>query len=201
MLSDPEMAESAAEDRVDTRDAAREAGLRYVSDEEQVQFARTIGEIDPIGAKRSVKVDIRLISATNQNLNRDYLKLDQPEMRAVRGLILKYRPDLYVDVHVTDGMDYQYDVTYGFNGEDGTFSRSPNSSAWLDTVFKPAMNAALERQGHIPGELVFGIDDDEPKKGLSDGGLGERSLGTLVARGCRKQRGAETQAVGGHDSR
>lgn len=113
-------------------------------------------------------------TATNQNLNRDYLKLDQPEMRAVRGLILKYRPDLYVDVHVTDGLDYQYDVTFGFNGEDGTFSRSPNSSAWLDTVFKPAMNAALEREGHIPGELVFGIDDDEPKKGLSDGGLGER---------------------------
>ncbi|TGD99272.1 DNA topoisomerase IB [Methylobacterium nonmethylotrophicum] len=34
MLSDPETAESPAEDRVDTRDAAREAGLRYVSDEE-----------------------------------------------------------------------------------------------------------------------------------------------------------------------
>ncbi|MBD3835506.1 M14 family metallopeptidase, partial [Brevundimonas sp.] len=113
-------------------------------------------------------------TATNQNLNRDYLKLDQPEMRAVRGLILKYRPDLYVDVHVTDGMDYQYDVTYGFNGEDGAFSRSPNSSAWLDATFKPAMNAALEREGHIPGELVFGMDDDDPKAGLNDGGLGER---------------------------
>ncbi|QYF87469.1 M14 family metallopeptidase [Brevundimonas sp. PAMC22021] len=113
-------------------------------------------------------------TATNQNLNRDYLKLDQPEMRAVRGLILKYRPDLYVDVHVTDGMDYQYDVTYGFNGENGTFSRSPASSRWLDAVFKPAMNTALEREGHIPGELVFGVDDSDPKKGLSDGGLGER---------------------------
>ncbi len=113
-------------------------------------------------------------TATNQNLNRDYMKLDQPEMRAVRGLILKYRPDLYVDVHVTDGMDYQYDVTWGFNGEDGTFTRSPGSSAWLDDVFKPAMNAALEAQGHIPGELVFGMDDDDPKAGLNDGGLGER---------------------------
>ena len=113
-------------------------------------------------------------TATNQNLNRDYLKLDQPEMRAVRGLILKYRPDLYVDVHVTDGMDYQYDVTYGFNGENGAFSRSPNASAWLDATFKPAMNAALEAKGHIPGELVFGQDDDDPKAGLNDGGLGER---------------------------
>lgn len=113
-------------------------------------------------------------TATNQNLNRDYLKLDQPEMRAVRGLIVKYRPDLYVDIHVTDGMDYQYDVTYGYNGENGVYSRSPATAAWLDTAFKPAMNAALEGRGHIPGELVFGVDDENPRAGLSDGGLGER---------------------------
>ena len=113
-------------------------------------------------------------TATNQNLNRDYLKLDQPEMRAVRGLIVKYRPDLYVDIHVTDGMDYQYDVTYGYNGEDGVYSRSPATALWLDNAFKPAMNAALKARGHIPGELVFGIDDQNPRAGLSDGGLGER---------------------------
>lgn len=113
-------------------------------------------------------------TATNQNLNRDYMKLDQVEMQAVRGLIVKYRPDLYVDIHVTDGMDYQYDVTYGFNGEDGVWSRSPATAAWLTNTFKPAMNAALEGQGHIPGELVFGIDDQNPRAGLSDGGLGER---------------------------
>ncbi len=113
-------------------------------------------------------------TATNQNLNRDYLKLDQVEMRAVRGLILKYRPDLYVDIHVTDGMDYQYDVTYGYNGENGVWSRSPATAAWLDAAFKPAMNMALEARGHIPGELVFGVDDNNPRAGLSDGGLGER---------------------------
>jgi hypothetical protein len=95
-------------------------------------------------------------------------------MRAVRGLILKYRPDLYVDVHVTDGMDYQYDVTYGYNGENGVWSRSPAIARWLDAAFKPAMNAALEARGHIPGELVFGVDDSNPRAGLSDGGLGER---------------------------
>jgi len=112
-------------------------------------------------------------TATNQNLNRDFMKLDQPEMRAVMGLIRKYDPALYVDIHVTDGMDYQYDITYGYNGEDGIYSRSPASAAWLDAAFKPAINSALEAEGHIPGPLVFGVGDD-PRAGLSDGGLGER---------------------------
>lgn len=113
-------------------------------------------------------------TATNQNLNRDFMKLDQAEMQAVMGLIHKYQPDLYVDIHVTDGIDYQYDVTFGYNGEDGVWSRSPAIAKWLDAAFKPAMYEALEMQGHIPGELVFAIDDRDPKKGLNDGGLGER---------------------------
>lgn len=113
-------------------------------------------------------------TGTNQNLNRDYLKLDQPEMRAVRGLILKYKPDIYVDVHVTDGMDYQYDITFGFTGEDNTFTRSPAIAGWLNSTFKPRLYQALENEGHIPGGLVFGIDDDDPRAGLNDGGLGER---------------------------
>ena len=113
-------------------------------------------------------------TATNQNLNRDYMKLDQPEMQAARSLLNRYRPDLYVDIHVTDGLDYQYDLTYGYNGEERSWSRSPAIAIWLDDVFKPVMNDALEAEGHIPGELVFGLDDDDPKAGLSDGGLGER---------------------------
>jgi murein tripeptide amidase MpaA len=113
-------------------------------------------------------------TATNQNLNRDFMKLDQAEMQAVMGLIEKYDPTLYVDIHVTDGIDYQYDVTYGFNGENGGYTRSPAISAWLDGVLKPAMNGALEAEGHIPGELVFAIDDRDPKAGMNDGGLAER---------------------------
>ncbi len=42
-------------------------------------------------------------TAQNLNLNRDYLKADSPEMRAMIGLINRLDPSLYVDLHVTDG--------------------------------------------------------------------------------------------------
>ena len=113
-------------------------------------------------------------TATNQNLNRDFMKLDQPEMRALMAFLQRYRPDLYVDIHVTDGIDYQYDVTYGYNGEDGVWSRSPATAQWLDSAFRPFVDGALSERGHIPGPLVFAIDDRNPRAGLSDGGLGER---------------------------
>ena len=105
-------------------------------------------------------------TAQNLNLNRDYGKLDSPEMRAMITLIGKVKPDLYMDIHVTDGEDYQYDITYGWAGYRGDFARSKATSAWLDNSFLPATAAGLKAAGHIPGQLVFALDERDPKKGL-----------------------------------
>src|SRR5690606_2632917 len=40
-------------------------------------------------------------NARNLNLNRDYAKLDTPEIRAVVNVINTWQPDLYFDIHVT----------------------------------------------------------------------------------------------------
>ena len=113
-------------------------------------------------------------TAQNLNLNRDYGKLDTPEMRAMIGLINRFDPSLYLDLHVTDGVDYQYDVTFGFEGEDGAFARSPAIAGWLNGALKPAAYAALKKAGHIPGPLVFAIDDRAPRNGLFVGPSGLR---------------------------
>ncbi len=113
-------------------------------------------------------------TAQNLNLNRDYGKLDAPEMRAMMALLNRFDPSLYLDLHVTDGIDYQYDVTFGFEGEDGAFARSPAIAAWLNATLKPAAYAALRKTGHIPGPLVFAVDDRVPRKGLSVGPSGLR---------------------------
>jgi len=51
-------------------------------------------------------------TATNLNLNRDYLKADTPEMQAWLELYTEWLPEFFADCHVTDGADYQYAVTY-----------------------------------------------------------------------------------------
>lgn len=113
-------------------------------------------------------------TAQNLNLNRDYTKLDAPETRAMVALLHRLDPDLYLDLHVTDGIDYQYDVTWGSNGAGGGFAYSPAIAAWMNTVFNPAETAALRTSGHIPGPLIFAADDRRPEAGLSEGPTGAR---------------------------
>jgi len=51
------------------------------------------------------------VTAQNVNLNRDYMKADTPEMHAMLGLLNAWDPVLYVDMHVTDGANFQPDVS------------------------------------------------------------------------------------------
>lgn len=95
-------------------------------------------------------------NARNLNLNRDYMKADTAEMRALLGALDRWQPDLYLDLHVTDGADYQYDITFGFNGEAGW---SPAIGSWLTTAYQPRVEKDLRQWGHIPGPLIFGGDD------------------------------------------
>src|SRR5579862_6110148 len=50
-------------------------------------------------------------TAHNLNLNRDYTKADAPEMRALLRLIGAHDPLVCADLHVTDGADFQPDVS------------------------------------------------------------------------------------------
>lgn len=95
----------------------------------------------------------------NFNLNRDYMKLDTDEIRAVVAAIDRWRPDLFMDIHVSDGADYQYDITYGWNNS----GYSPQGVKWLDMMLGPSLHRALHGMGHIPGPLV----NNDPAEGLT----------------------------------
>ena len=122
----------------------------------------------------------------NLNLNRDFAKADAPVMQAMIRALNDYEPDLYVDVHVTDGIDYQYDITWGYTGR---YMHSPSTNEWLETVLDPPVYAHLEAQGHVPGYLVFATDNNNPDSLIkwssssprySDGYGGARHLPTLL---------------------
>jgi murein tripeptide amidase MpaA len=108
-------------------------------------------------------------TAQNLNLNRDYMKADSPEMQAMLALINQWSPALYIDVHVTDGIDHQYDITFGYNGDSGAFAWSPHISKWLNETYRPSVEVALKAAGHIPGHFYDRGDTVDIEKGFSVG--------------------------------
>lgn len=108
-------------------------------------------------------------TAQNLNLNRDYMKADAPEMRAILEALQAWQPELYLDLHVTDGIDYQPDITYGHNGYGGQFAWSPHIGKWLDEVLDPILDQALVDAGHIPGPLIFAQNNRDLTEGIAVG--------------------------------
>lgn len=103
-------------------------------------------------------------TAQNINLNRDYAKAQSVEMQAMLKLINRYEPSLYLDLHVTDGSDYQYDITYG---TPENHSYSPAIADWFSKFYRPNLDKDLNNNGHIPGPLVFAMDGNNFDKGIA----------------------------------
>jgi hypothetical protein len=66
---------------------------------------------------------------------------------------------------VTNGIDYQYDITYGWNDR---HALSPRIARWLGEHYRPTLNRALTEQGHIPGPLIFARNHKDLEQGLSE---------------------------------
>ncbi|HEY0340974.1 MAG TPA: M14 family metallopeptidase [Steroidobacteraceae bacterium] len=50
-------------------------------------------------------------TAQNLNLNRDYMKAEAPEMQAMLSLLREWDPVVCADIHVTDGADFEPDIS------------------------------------------------------------------------------------------
>lgn len=106
------------------------------------------------------------VTAQNLNLNRDYLKADAPEMRAMLRLFTAWLPDLTIDCHVTDGIDFQYDVTYAMEVYQNI---DPEISAWTVETYLPALTASVESSGHPIAPYIWPREDRDIRKGFASG--------------------------------
>jgi Zinc carboxypeptidase len=106
------------------------------------------------------------VTSANLNLNRDYLKAEAPEMQAMLGLLGRYDPILSADLHVTDGAQFEHDLSV-------TLAPLVNGPAELDALglgLRDRVIEALEARGHLPLPFYpsFRVDDD-PQSGFAAG--------------------------------
>src|SRR5215471_5086826 len=85
-------------------------------------------------------------NAQRLNLNRDYIKADTPEMRAWLKVFNAWNPDFHIDNHVTDGADFQYDVTWDMARNQDL---AEPAGAWVRERFVPELDKRMAADGHM----------------------------------------------------
>src|ERR1039457_4913324 len=104
-------------------------------------------------------------NGSNLNLNRDYMKADAPETRAFLKMFHRWLPDFFVDDHVTDGADFQYDVTFTI---DDTPDVAPATAKWIRDAVTPELERQVNASGHLAFPTYVTLNDaTDPAQGLA----------------------------------
>lgn len=102
-------------------------------------------------------------NSANQNLNRDYMKADNPETRAWLDLWNEWNPDFFIDCHVTDGADYRYNITWEY----ARHEEAPEPiKAWMAKHFEGKVIADVEERGNLLSPYLQFADRSDPTKGI-----------------------------------
>lgn len=101
-------------------------------------------------------------TAQNLDLNRDHLKADSPEMQAWLRLWDAWQPHFLVDIHATNGADYQYPITYGLELRGNL---DPGLTAWL-RGYLGAVSPPLAAAGYPLAPYVVFRQWHDPRSGM-----------------------------------
>jgi Zinc carboxypeptidase len=105
-------------------------------------------------------------TAQNYNLNRDYAKADAPEMQAMLALTNAWDPIAIVDLHVTNGAQFEHDISIMVEPIDA-------GDAGLRTAgreFRDGTIALLSKQGSLPVPFYPSfVENENPASGFSHG--------------------------------
>ncbi|WP_426073411.1 M14 family metallopeptidase [Janthinobacterium sp. DSP2-3-3] len=104
-------------------------------------------------------------TAQNFNLNRDYMKADSPEMQHMLALVNAWDPLAYVDLHVTDGAQFEPDISIQVEPvHAGDAALRVAGKALRDGVL-----ADLAKQGSDPKPFYMSFaEEDNPQSGFVD---------------------------------
>lgn len=125
------------------------------------------------------------------NLNRDYVKLEAPETRGSLAFLVRWEPDLFIDLHTTNGSYHGYALTYapGLN---------PNSSPASDYArdrFLPAVRDRMRRRHGLetfpygnfrsqdPDSLALGWETYDARPRFGTNAMGMRGRIAILSEG------------------
>ena len=119
-------------------------------------------------------------TAQNYNLNRDYLKADAPEMRAMLSLLQAWDPLVVADLHATNGAQFEHDIAIQVEPLHG----GDEVLQVIGTQLRDATIARLADQGALPLPFYPSfVEYDNPASGIEDGAAPPRfSQGYLSTR-------------------
>ena len=110
-------------------------------------------------------------TAQNLNLNRDFMKADAPEMQAWLRLFHGWQPDLLVDMHNTNGADYQYQMTWAWERAP---TIHPVLAEWQEEIFAGRVQPALESRGWKLFPYISMVDGTDIRRGITLGASNPR---------------------------
>ncbi len=82
-------------------------------------------------------------NARHLDLNRDYVKQDARNARAFAALFAKWRPEVFVETHTSNGADYQYTMTLIATQHS---KLAPALDRYLQAELLPALYAGMDRK-------------------------------------------------------
>ncbi|MDO7873538.1 M14 family metallopeptidase [Hymenobacter sp. ASUV-10] len=82
-------------------------------------------------------------NARHLDLNRDYVKQDSRNARTFAGLFGKWRPEVFVETHTSNGADYQYTMTLIPTQHN---KLAPSLGTYLQKELLPALYAGMEHK-------------------------------------------------------
>ena len=120
-------------------------------------------------------------NASSWNLNRDYIGADAPETRGAFAMLNAWNPDLFMDLHTTDGSIHGYALTYA-----PPLRRPPSACSVFDADVSRHSKRVLDRDGFYVNDYGDFSRTDVPRgaRGGSRGrGAPADSAGRAAGRG------------------
>jgi hypothetical protein len=101
-------------------------------------------------------------NARHLDLNRDYVKQDSRNARSFAALFQKWRPEIFVDTHTSNGADYQYTITLIPTQHN---KLAPALGAYLQGQLLPALYAGMAKK-KWPMTPYVDFEGETPESGL-----------------------------------